>query len=935
MNIKITLCCLCCIISIIKSKAQTIKGNVSDQITNESLIGVTILIKNTTTGTTTDLHGNFTLETKQPLPLTLVFSYIGYITREIQVSNTTTPLKIKLSTDEILLKDIEISDTRLTEKQRESPLTVEAMDIIAIKETPAANFYDGLGQLKGVDVTSASLGFKVINTRGFNSTSPVRSLQIIDGVDNQSPGLNFSLGNFLGASELDVLKVDLIVGASSAFYGPNAFNGVISMNTKSPFVKPGLSVMAKGGERNMIEGAVRYAQVCKDKNQKDRFAYKVNAYFLRADDWVADNTNPTQQSPSTAENIGGYDAINIYGDEYNAAFDYSAVPVTRPGMGIVYRKGYHEKNLVDYDTRNLKLSTALHYKVKEQNELILASSFGYGTTVYQGENRYSLKDIQFFQNRLEYRKEGSFFIRAYATHESAGKSYDAFLTAILMQNAAKSDIDYALDYSAFWGSNYSNKLKNLPGFPQPAQYPTYEQYIAAINPFLIQNYYDTLVLYHSITSTYANGVGSPNKDNLAFFEVGTPRFDSTFASITQTLSSQGGSRLYDKSALYHIHAEHKFDINIAQLTAGANYRLYQPNSKGTIFRDTGNVSLSNSEFGIYTGLDKSFKEEKYKANLTMRLDKNENFDYLFSPALSIVFNWNKNHVSRVSFSSAIRNPTLADQYLYYNVGRAILIGNLDGFDSLVTIPSLFDAMNTSNPQKLEYFSIDPVQPEKVKTIEIGHRASLFNKLYTDAGFFYSWYNDFIGFKLGADVDYLSQFSLFQINNIYRASANAEDQVVAYGAAIGINYFFAKKWAFNGNYSFNKLDRKGSDDPLIPAYNTPENKFNLGISLRESRGTLRLLNRLWKAIPEIPLNNWGLSVNVKWIEGFQFEGSPQFTGFIDSYHQVDLQINKYVPALLATFKAGAANILDNKHYEAYGGPKVGRLAYFSVLVDLNN
>src|SRR5690625_7232099 len=101
------------------------------------------------------------------------------------------------------------------------------MEILAMKQAPAVNFYDGMGALKDIDLTAASLGFKVINTRGFNSTSPVRSLQIIDGVDNQAPGLNFSLGNFLGASELDLQKVDVIVGASSAYYGPNAFNGEI------------------------------------------------------------------------------------------------------------------------------------------------------------------------------------------------------------------------------------------------------------------------------------------------------------------------------------------------------------------------------------------------------------------------------------------------------------------------------------------------------------------------------------------------------------------------------------------------------------------------------------------------------------------------------------------------------------------------------------
>lgn len=123
------------------------------------------------------------------------------------------------------------------------------MDLLAIKATPSDNFYDGLGSMKGVDLTAASLGFKIINMRGFNSTSPVRSLQIIDGVDNQAPGLNFSLGNFLGSSELDVNKVDLVVGASSAFYGPNAFNGVISMETKNPFFHKGLSASLKFREK--------------------------------------------------------------------------------------------------------------------------------------------------------------------------------------------------------------------------------------------------------------------------------------------------------------------------------------------------------------------------------------------------------------------------------------------------------------------------------------------------------------------------------------------------------------------------------------------------------------------------------------------------------------------------------------------------------------
>jgi outer membrane receptor for ferrienterochelin and colicin len=187
---------------------------------------------------------------------------------EYTVTSTEKPLAIKLEQNVTELKEAEIRDSRITEKQKQNPITVETMDATAIKQTPAANFYEGLAHLKGVDLTSASIGFKIINTRGFNSTSPVRSLQLIDGVDNQSPGLTFSLGNFLGASELDVQKVDLIVGASSAYYGPNAFNGVINMQTKSPFLYPGLSISMKGGERALVETAMRWAQVLRIKKAK-------------------------------------------------------------------------------------------------------------------------------------------------------------------------------------------------------------------------------------------------------------------------------------------------------------------------------------------------------------------------------------------------------------------------------------------------------------------------------------------------------------------------------------------------------------------------------------------------------------------------------------------------------------------------------------------
>lgn len=277
----------------------------------------------------------------------------------------------------------------------------------------------------------------------------------------------------------------------------------------------------------------------------------------------------------------------------------------------------------------------------------------------------------------------------------------------------------------------------------------------------------------------------------------------------------------------------------------------------------------------------------------------------------------------MSFSSAIRNPTLTDQYLYYRVSPLImLIGNLNGFDSLVTVPSLINAMNYLSKDSLQYFNVAPIRPEQVKTIEIGYRTTLFNNLYMDMVAYYSWYKYFIGYKVGATFDYQNPFIIPQ--KIYRVAANAEDMVTTRGVSVGLSYFFRKFFSVSANYSYNKLDRMGSDDPLIPAYNTPENKFNIGISGRD------IDTYIFK---KIHLKNTGFSVNFKWVQEFLYEGSPQFTGYVPTYYIIDAQISYSVKKIKSTFKLGASNITNNKIYTVYGGPQTGRLAYFSVYVDL--
>lgn len=915
---------------------NTLRGEVFDAATGDPLIGANVVLQGTTIGTITDFDGQYSLRVDAPLPYTLQISYTGYEALLVNITDPIAFTRSKLNEASLLIETIEVTGSRILEKQKESPLTVESLDLISIRQTPSSNFYDGLGTMKDVDLTAASLGFKIVNTRGFNSTSPVRSLQIIDGVDNQAPGLNFSLGNFLGCSELDVLKVDIVVGASGAYYGPNAFNGVINMETKNPFIHKGLSGMVRLGERNLMEAGIRYADAFKNKSGLDALAFKLNFVALRADDWEAQNYDPITDSRVPANNPGRYDAVNIYGDEY---FPFSDVTLgsnhlfSDPGLGNFYRTGYREIDLVDYDTRNYKANAAFHFRMNpssgiESPELILSSSFGSGTTVYQGDNRFSLRDILFFQNRLEFRKRDKYFIRAYVTNEDASNSYDPYFTALRLQELSKSDEVWAVDYRRFWKgiANYPRIMRELD-YPVPIFNPetgviTFDA--AGAQQWLV-NYRDSLVLWHAAAEAYANTRNIHIEDNVRdFLTPGTDEFNATFNDITGRLNNNdGGTRFYDKSSLYHVHGEYIFTPRfLSEIRVGGNYRLYTPKSKGTIFRDS-TEAITNSEFGFYTGAQQKFWNNKLVASATLRLDKNQNLNWISTPAASLVFKPGANTYFRASFSSALRNPTLSDQYLYLNVGPAILAGQIDGVDSVITIESFSKWLSTRNFKDLEYFNIDPIRPERVRTFELGVRTTVFKSLFVDAGYYTNSYKDFLGYQIGIDseIDFNDPLAFPKNTVVYRYSANSATKVRTQGFSIGLNYYLSQQITLNGNYSFNQLTKSDADDPIIPAYNTPENKFNIGINGKD----IRLLNT-------DAFRRFGFSINYKWVEGFLFEGSPQFTGDVPSFDLLDAQVSIYLEQMNTTIKVGASNLLNNQHFETYGGPHIGRLAYVSLLYD---
>ena len=138
-----------------------ISGTVANQETKEPIPAVSVQIKGTIAGTTTNNAGEFSIKTKSSFPLTLVFSSVGFEPQEFEVKSINSKLAINLVTQTVLGKEVVVTASRVAESILKSPVAIEKLDIRAIRESPAPSFYDALENVKGVQMTTSSLTFKV------------------------------------------------------------------------------------------------------------------------------------------------------------------------------------------------------------------------------------------------------------------------------------------------------------------------------------------------------------------------------------------------------------------------------------------------------------------------------------------------------------------------------------------------------------------------------------------------------------------------------------------------------------------------------------------------------------------------------------------------------------------------------------------------------
>jgi len=932
-----------------------ISGVVREKGTGEALPGVSISIKGANTGTQSDGDGRFALKAKLTYPFTLVFNALGHEVIELPILSSGQPIEVQLEAKGILTNEVVVSASRVEESRLKSPVAIEKLDIRAIKETPAPSFYDALENVKGVQMLTSSLTFKVPNTRGFNIPNNFRFMQLVDGVDMQAATLGVPLGNAIGPTELDIASVEITPGAASALYGMNAINGMANLTTKSPYTYQGLSVYQKLGvnhvdgiDRNpsaLTETSIRWAQAL---GASGRWAYKVNLDYLRGTDWLSNtqtDQNPqglSTSNPGFSELSGAYnpaaDLWNRYGDDTN-----SSLTVTIPYQGknqafTVTRTGYYERDLVNPIVRNIKADASLHYKLTDQLELSYGYRYGLMDGVFQRGNKIQLNGVTVQNHKLEL-KGSDFVVRAYTLIENTGNSYNL--------NPLALNLDLQNGSNAVWGGKFRTALQSqlASGAALPQAMTAARQAADAGRAEPGTQAFTDLKNQITNINNWDSGVNVP----------GAPIPGG--AALTQH------SRTYHTEGLWNLGQRVKF----VDLLVGADARVYQIIPDGNNFVDFSRPLSERSQpggdyvyykkFGAFGQATKLLLADKLKLTASLRVDYNPEFTAKVNPRLAAVYTVAEKHNFRASYQNGWRFPSLFEALSFVNNGNVRRVGGLarvneglnylqnsytrasiDQFNAAVNAYVAANAGSTAaqaavlaqNSQLLQVANLPTEQPEQINAFEVGYRSVLFdNKLAIDADAYFNVYSGFLGqvevsvpkdangnqVTVGTDAAALAALRANRDTrqDRYRVYTNSRQDYRSYGSTLGLTYNFYQKFTLAGNVNYNALSANSQTDVFVTGFNTPKWATNLSFGNREI------------------VRNFGFNVNWRWQDSFLWE-SPLATGQVPAYQTIDAQVNLRVPTLKSTVKLGGTDLFNRRYFQYAAGPTIGALYYVSVTFD---
>ncbi|AEI46469.1 TonB-dependent receptor [Runella slithyformis] len=819
-----------------------------------------------------------------------------------------------LPSRELRLEEVVVSASRLQESGLKSPVSIEKATVSDFRRSAQPSFFDALENIKGVHLIVPSLGFKVLNTRGFANTTNVRFAQLIDGIDNQSPHIGAPVGNALGPSDLDIVSVEIIPGTASALYGMNAINGLADFQTKSPFDRLGLSFQQKSGINHLNdrdvgpklfnESSLRYAHA-----RNDRWAFKVNGTFTKGYDWQAtDRTDITPKINASAGLTGtdnpAYDPVSSFGNE-----SANRRTLTLAGRNIVVaRTGYDETDVVDYHFQNLKGDAALHFRPVKAIELSYTYRIAYLNNVYQRSNRFQLAYYLLQQHALQLRGR-AFQLRAYMTSENTGQSYNLRSMAENMDRLHKSDNQ--------WFADFQTRFRQV-------------QNASSLADALRE------------ARTFADA-GRP--------QPGTAAFQSNLARLQDINNWDAGAALRVKANLYH--AEGQWNLTEewlqnwrrqagVELLAGFDHRTYAIVPDGNYFinpvSDTRNLTYGKT--GGFLQATKVLSGERLKLGATLRADKADYFRLKLNPRFTAVYSVTESHHFRASYQSGYRFPSIFEGFSNIKSGGVKRVGGLpvmsqgifensylrtsiDAFQAAVNAGvnkvgvGKRDSLVKANLGLLQRNTYTYLRPEFIRSLEMGYKGMFFQKrLLVDADFYYNRYRDFMA-QVEANIpnastpDSLGQIMLDRTKQQrYRLWTNSKTIVHNYGASLGLRYRLHRGWVMAVNATYTQLDRKEANDGLEDGFNTPRWMTNVSVSHAN----------LFK--------NIGFGLSYKHQSQFDYQ-SFLVNGNVPAINVFDGQMTYSFPQQKVDVKLGGTNLLNRYYFSILGGPQIGSFYYLTL------
>jgi outer membrane receptor protein involved in Fe transport len=953
-------------------KDATVSGNVKSSLYNENLQSVSVLIKGKGGGTFTDDRGNFKITIKN-FPATLVFSSVGFANKEVVVTDGSPAVQVVLSPVSVLAQDVVVSASRMPERILESPVTIERVSLATIRNAPSPSYYDLVGNLKGVDVTTSSFAFKTPSTRGFNGSGNLRFNQLVDGMDNQAPALNFSIGSIIGLTELDVESMELLAGASSALYGSGGMNGTLLISSKDPFKYQGLSMQVKQGVNHLgdpqrsaapyYDYSLRFA-----KKLSEKFAFKIGAQYIKVQDWQAsDERNLLRNNIISSIKAGSrqtdpnYNGVNVFGDEASASMDALALAVREVvkgapggaagvgGVDAMVAGGATPQQIAAFFGSNPATSPFVQYL-----PFLIPTSPAPNNT-YRGT--FGGQSV----SRTGYEERHVVDYGSYNARFSAGMNYKitsdleaSFLGYYGVGTSVYTGADrYSLKNLKMGQYKLELKSKNwfLRGYT--TQENSGDAYTATTAALFINNSWKPNVTwFQQYAGVYGaarlgilpGGGGALFPDAQAHATArtvaetgrlipGTPEYQAAFEKAKSTNIGEGGAKFSDKSSMYHYEGQYNFSdkVKFAEVLLGASFRRYSLNSKGTIFADTtGPIGIN--EYGSYLQVQKRLLNDVLKLTGSIRYDKNENFDGRFTPRFSALIKVAEDNNIRLSYQTAYRFPTTQDQYInLLTGGDTRLIGGLPQFEtffkfdqnpayssqSVAAYRASF-AAGAANPALLEPVKFNKIKPETMKSFEIGYKALFSKKLLIDVYSYYSKYQNFIGQRAVARGQSgvparapIDLASPFTSNN-YSFPVNSSTPVEAIGYGFGVEYVLAGNYIANGNFFSDQLQNVPAG--LVIYFNAPKYRFNIGLSN----------SNVYKGI--------GFTVNYRWQDKINWEGTFA-AGEVPAYGTLDVMLGYKLPKIKSLFKLGATNVLNKYYRSSFGNPSIGGLYYASFAYNI--